>query len=69
MAESTDAPPQLVDNRIATGTLLTVKELARRLATHENQLYKLVRSGKIPALKMGRALRFQWDEVINALRS
>ena len=69
MERSVDSAELLFENHIATDTLLTAKELARRLGTHANQLYKLVRDGKIPAIKVGRALRFQWDEVIDTLRS
>ncbi len=59
----------IIENQIATRVLLTAKQMASLLAVNENQLYKLVRSGKIPAVKLGRALRFQWDEVIDKTRS
>ncbi len=60
---------KLCDNEIARKALLTAKQIAALLSINENQLYKLVRSGKIPAMKLGRALRFQWDEVIDKIRS
>ena len=57
------------ENRIEPRVLLNAKQMAELLAINENQLYKLVRSGKIPAIKLGRALRFQWEEVMTQVRS
>ena len=67
-ASKLGADGALLDNQIANIVLLNARQMARLLAINENQLYKLVRTGKIPAIKLGRALRFQWDEVIECLR-
>ena len=68
LIEALASEKQLIENKISNA-LLTAKQMARLLSINENQLYKLVRSGKIPAIKLGRALRFQWDEVIDQLRT
>lgn len=68
LIEALASEKQLIENHI-TKALLTAKQMAKLLSINENQLYKLVRSGKIPAIKLGRALRFQWDVVIDQLRS
>lgn len=62
------AEKKLFDNP-KDNALLNAKQMARLLSINENQLYKLVRGGKIPVIKLGRALRFQWDVVIDQLRS
>ena len=41
--------------------VMTVKELADYLRLNELTIYKKVRLGEIPAVKVGRALRFKKD--------
>ena len=43
--------------------VMTVKELADYLRLNELTIYKKVRLGEIPAVKMGRALRFKRDVI------
>lgn len=46
-----------------TGKLLTVKEVADRLAVSESTVFRLLRSGKLRPIKLGRALRFDEQDV------
>jgi len=41
----------------------TVKTLADRLAVTPMTIYRLVEQGKLPAVKIGRAIRFDPDAV------
>lgn len=43
--------------------VMTVKELADYLRLNELTIYKKVRLGEIPAVKVGRALRFKRDVI------
>lgn len=49
--------------------LLTTKDLAKRLGISIGTVYRMVNSGKIPALRIGRGrtLRFDFEEVKQAL--
>jgi len=46
---------------------LTVKQLADKLNVHPNTVYAHVARGRIPAMRIGRALRFDLAEVKQAL--
>lgn len=50
-----------------TEKLLTVQELARRLDVGRQKVRELARSGSIPFLCVGGAMRFQWGAVVQAL--
>ena len=41
--------------------ILTVKQLASYLQMDEHTIYRLAKSGKIPAIKIGAKLRFKKD--------
>lgn len=41
-----------------TSTYLTVEEVARRFGVNVTTVYRLVKSGKIPAFKIGNQWRF-----------
>jgi excisionase family DNA binding protein len=43
--------------------------LAERLRLPVRTLYALVDRNEIPALRVGRLLRFRWDEVVDALEA
>ncbi len=58
---------QLIENKIEE-KLLTLRELASRLQITESGIYKLVYRKKIPAIKVGRMLRFKWEDVLAKLR-
>jgi excisionase family DNA binding protein len=44
-------------------TLIDVKELSRRLFIAKGTLYNWVSQGRLPFKKIGRCLRFDWDEI------
>ena len=52
----------------AVGTMLTSKELAKKLNISRDMVYKLSREGKIPHERIGTNLRFNEAEVQAALR-
>lgn len=43
--------------------LWDARQLALRLGVHRNRLYLLVRTGRIPHLRIGRAVRFDPDAI------
>jgi len=51
----------------ATKTLVTTAMLAAVFGVHPQTIYKLVREGRIPAVRLRSALRFDIDEVKKAL--
>ncbi len=48
--------------------LVTIDDVAEMLQVSVATVRRLVRSGKIPAVRVGRCLRFDPDEVMVALR-
>ncbi len=52
-----------------TDQFYTVKTLAERLAVTPMTIYRLVDQGKLPAVKIGRALRFDPEAVATFLDS
>ncbi|MGH2748221.1 MAG: helix-turn-helix domain-containing protein [Actinomycetota bacterium] len=46
-----------------TGRFLTVGEIARRLRVSNMTVYRLVRSGRLPAVRIGRGYRIREDDV------
>jgi excisionase family DNA binding protein len=55
---STTAPTTLVEELRARKGLLTVNELAELLSAHPMTLYKWVKRGTIPFLRVGSGVRF-----------
>ena len=47
--------------------LLDVRELAQRLDVTEATVYRLTSEGKLPALRVGRLIRFEWASVLEAM--
>jgi len=47
----------------AVARLWTARELAQRLGIHRTRLYHLVRTGRIPHLRVGRGIRFDPDAI------
>lgn len=39
--------------------MLTIKEVAEYLSVHEKTIYRLVKSGELPALRVGGQWRFE----------
>jgi len=51
------------------GALITLKELAQRLQMHPDTVRGLWRRRQLPGLVIGhRTLRFNWDEVLTAIK-
>jgi excisionase family DNA binding protein len=51
-----------------TEYLLTIDEAADRLRVHRSYIYKLIKSGALPAtIKLGRASRFKASELDKAI--
>src|SRR5712692_9101452 len=47
----------------AVEALWNARELAQRLGIHRSRLYHLVRTGRIPHLRVGRGVRFDPDAI------
>jgi excisionase family DNA binding protein len=43
--------------------LIDINELSRRLCIAKGTLYNWVSQGRLPVKKIGRCLRFDWDEI------
>ncbi len=52
-----DKGPELIDAR----------EVARRLGVDRNTVYRLAEAGDLPAIRVGRLLRFAWPAALEAL--
>ncbi len=50
-------------------TLIDIKELSRRLSIAKGTLYNWVSQGRVPFKKIGRCVRFDWDEIEEKLLS
>ncbi len=44
-------------------TIMTVQEVARYLRVHAITVYRMIRQGKLPAIRVGRGWRFKKDEI------
>jgi len=53
--------------RDARATLIDINELSRRLSIAKGTLYNWVYLRRIPFVKAGRCLRFDFDQVFNSL--
>jgi excisionase family DNA binding protein len=51
----------------AADKLLNVRELAGRLGCTERHVFNLIRRRKIPAIRCGRLVRFNWASVLRKL--
>ncbi len=49
--------------------LYTIEQIAEKLQISETTLYKLARSGRIPAIKIGNQWRFKMDDIDKWLES
>jgi len=47
--------------------LIHIKELSRRLSVTKEVLYNRVNKRRIPFFKLGRSVRFDYEEVIRSL--
>jgi excisionase family DNA binding protein len=49
--------------------LVTAKQLATDLSFRLDRVYELARTGRIPSIRIGRAMRFNLEAVLQALAS
>ena len=49
--------------------LIDINELSRRLSIAKGTLYNWVSQGRVPFKKIGRCVRFDWDEIEEKLLS
>ena len=47
----------------APNRMMTIKEVAEYLSVHEKTIYRLVKSGELPALRVGGQWRFDIKEL------
>ena len=56
------------DVNLAEGALLASKEVASNLHVSRTKVYRMAKKEKIPAIRVGASLRFDYQEVLAALR-
>jgi len=49
--------------------LLTVRETAAALALCEKSVWALTRDGKLPVVRIGRAVRYSRDDILTFIRT
>ncbi len=54
---------------LATGSLLTLKEVAQLLRLTPQTLYKMLKKGSIPAVRIGSQWRFEQEKVRQWLKA
>jgi excisionase family DNA binding protein len=57
------------NNTLTSSGLLTTRELASLLRFSERHIANLVKSRRIPRIKVGHAVRFDGDAVLRALKA
>ncbi len=60
---STQAFSSNLDSSWRPQDLIKAQELSQRLCLAEGTVYQLARSGRIPSIRIGGRLRFDWNEV------
>jgi excisionase family DNA binding protein len=60
MTESTDAT---TTSSVLSARFVTVAEVARQLRVSNMTVYRLVKSGQLPAVRVGRGYRIREDDV------
>ena len=67
MKPNVDTPPP--EDFMDTGPLLDRNEVADRLAVSPTTVWRLVRSGELPAYRVGRQIRLSTVDVENYIRA
>lgn len=60
MSETVDATPS---SPLMSARFVTVAEVARQLRVSNMTVYRLVKSGQLPAVRVGRGYRIREDDV------
>lgn len=55
-------------NEAENDPLLTVEQLAARIQCSPKTIYRMVKAGKIPYLRLGKLIRFRQSDVVEYLR-
>ena len=58
-----DAPSSPADNAQVLGRFFTVAEVARQLRVSNMTVYRLIKSGQLPAVRVGRGYRIRDEDV------
>ena len=48
--------------------LLMIEDVATLCSVHDKTIQLWVKQGKIPAIRVGRSVRFIWDDVVKAMK-
>lgn len=62
-AVMSDAPSPPTSNPQTLGRFFTVAEVARQLRVSNMTVYRLIKSGQLPAVRVGRGYRIRDDDV------
>jgi excisionase family DNA binding protein len=62
-AVMTDAPSSSTSNPQVLGRFFTVAEVARQLRVSNMTVYRLIKSGQLPAVRVGRGYRIRDEDV------
>ncbi|RTL63143.1 MAG: DNA-binding protein [Hyphomicrobiales bacterium] len=62
------ASPVGNSNEAENDPLLTVEQLAARIQCSPKTIYRMVKAGKIPYLRLGKLIRFRQSDVVEYLR-
>lgn len=57
-----------MESQNASRALITIAELSRRLAVAKGTLYNFVSKRRIPFVKIGSCLRFDFEKVFQSLK-
>lgn len=58
-----DAPSSSTSNPQVLGRFFTVAEVARQLRVSNMTVYRLIKSGQLPAVRVGRGYRIRDEDV------
>ncbi len=53
--------PRTAPSRMEFSPVMTIREAAALLHCHTSTLYRLAKSGQIPAFRLGGSWRFTWE--------
>lgn len=65
----TEIPGTPASNGLAAARFATVAEVARRLRVSNMTVYRLVKSGELPAVRVGRGYRIPEQELLRYLEA
>jgi excisionase family DNA binding protein len=55
--------------RVRFAAMMTVRDVARYLRVHDITIYRMVNSGRLPAVRVGRVWRFRREDIDRWLTS